>query len=183
MKKKNSQKSTNKSRTIKIADGKVSKGNAVAFACDAPRVLLVLCFCILLLFTIKMALDSHLVNDHLEPSSKLSQLVKSNHFRSGSYNLSDYSHAAQSVSEFVSEISKDVSSFVATVEQGTHLSLPNFQHSKSGVDKSCELRFSSSCQLEPRLIKYWDETTDCFVSPLKKKSGVYDILPTNNRAR
>lgn len=37
--------------------------------------------------------------------------------------------------------------------------------------QDCQLNFPSSCQLEPRLIKYWNERTDCFTSPLKEKSG------------
>ena len=38
--------------------------------------------------------------------------------------------------------------------------------------QSCHLNFPSTCELHPRVIKYWDETTPCFTSPLRKSSGL-----------
>ena len=51
--------------------------------------------------------------------------------------------------------------------------LEKTENNYHGIDnKLCSMQFADKCPINP-LVKYWDDVTDCYVSPFRYINGIF----------
>lgn len=73
---------------------------------------------------------------------------------------------ANKLTEFASHVKADI--VLNAIADHKELSKTHVTTAES----SCTIRFPATCEMDPRMIKYWDEEADCFESPLRNISGL-----------